>query len=268
MIAILLVFSSLPLGAPEFPAIELGAAPLDFSGDPAMEMVTGIDRFLMRELAAAPARRAAHWMWDSSSHAAYEASIADNRERLKTILGVVDARVPPMMEMTASPGMAAALAEAPDYAVYAVRWAVLAGVEAEGLLLEPRQTPRAAVIALADCDVLPEALIGLADGLPPTAQFARLLAQCGCRVVIPTLIDRRDTWSGHPAIRMTNQPHREFVYRAAFEMGHHIIGYEVQKILAAVDWLQTQSDAPIGVIGHGEGGLLAFYAAAVDPRIT
>jgi len=51
-------------------------------------------------------------------------------------------------------------------------------------------------------------------------------------------------------------------------MGRHIIGYEVQKVLAAVDWLQRQQPGTkIGVAGYAEGGLLALYAAALDPRI-
>jgi dienelactone hydrolase len=67
---------------------------------------------------------------------------------------------------------------------------------------------------------------------------------------------------------MTNQPHREFLYRAAYELGRHIIGYEVQKALAAVDWfIRSSPRRPVGVIGYGEGGLIAFYAAASDTRI-
>ena len=53
-------------------------------------------------------------------------------------------------------------------------------------------------------------------------------------------------------------------------MGHNIIGYEVQKVLAAVDWLTREAGptaAKIGVAGYGEGGLLALYSAAVDERI-
>src|SRR5207253_1905570 len=62
--------------------------------------------------------------------------------------------------------------------------------------------------------------------------------------------------------------HREFVYRMSFEMGRHIIGYEMQKVLAAVDWFCKDKDHPkVGVFGYGEGGLLAFYSAAIDPRI-
>jgi hypothetical protein len=67
---------------------------------------------------------------------------------------------------------------------------------------------------------------------------------------------------------MTNQPHREFIYRMAYEMGRHIIGYEVQRVLAAVDFFAWSKDGlPITVCGHGEGGLIALYSAAVDLRV-
>src|ERR1044072_3340321 len=88
-------------------------------------------------------------------------------------------------------------------------------------------------------------------------------------MIIPVLISRADTYSGNARLgRFTNQPHREWIYRQAFEMGRHIIGYEVQKVLAAVDWFAKDRDHPaIGVVGLGEGGLLAQYSAALDTRI-
>jgi cephalosporin-C deacetylase-like acetyl esterase len=86
---------------------------------------------------------------------------------------------------------------------------------------------------------------------------------------VPALINRQDEFSGNPRInRFTNQPHREFIYRMAFEMGRHVIGYEVQKVLGAVDWFASDKSAPpIEVWGYGEGGLIALYSAALDPRI-
>ena len=116
-------------------------------------------------------------------------------------------------------------------------------------------------------------LVGLAPGLKPEQQFARRLAENGCEVLIPVLINRDDTWSGNPQLkRFTNQPHREWLYRQAYEMGRHIIGYEVQKVLAAMDWFahensMAKSTARIGVAGYGEGGLIAFYSAALDSRV-
>ncbi|GIS59088.1 MAG: hypothetical protein CM1200mP2_13130 [Planctomycetaceae bacterium] len=53
----------------------------------------------------------------------------------------------------------------------------------------------------------------------------------------PTLISRDSEFSGDPRVRYTNQPHREFIYRMAFELGRHVIGYEVQKVQAAIDAL-------------------------------
>lgn len=241
------------------------------TNDFSMDMVAGIDRFLDRELAASVERRAAKWHRDFSSPEAYTKSVEPNRERFKRSIGVVDERAEPELFPISTPSRPALLAQATGYKVFVVRWPVLHGVDAEGLLLQPDADPIANIIALPDCDWTPEMFAGLAAGAPAEAQLARRLAENGCRVLVPLLMDRCDTFSGNPKIRMTNQPHREFIYRAAFEMGRHIIGYEVQKVLAAVDLftqvVTTGRNAPVGVVGCGEGGLLAFYAAAADTRI-
>ena len=253
--------------------------PLMLSGDLSAQMVEGIDRFLMRELDRSVKERAKLWHRNFASHRAYEKSIAPNRERFKKYLGVVDPRVPePKLELVSSPERPAKLAETDQLTVYAVRWPVLDGVFGEGLLLVPKARPAACVVAVPDADQTPEMLAGLMPGIAPEAQFARRLAEQGCVVIVPTLVNRQDTWSGNEALkRFTNQPHREWIYRQAFELGRHIIGYEVQKILAAVDWFARTNTLPnsdlrapganIGVIGYAEGGLLAFYSAALDPRI-
>jgi dienelactone hydrolase len=146
---------------------------------------------------------------------------------------------------------------------------VLDGVDGEGLLLEPKGKAKASIVALPDADWTPEMLVGLAPGVPAESQFARRLAESGCRVVVPVLIDRKDTWSGNPRLgRLTNQPHREFIYRMAYQMGRHIIGYEIQKVLNLVSWFARDLDhPPVGVIGYGEGGLIALYSGALEPRI-
>src|SRR6185312_12450608 len=144
------------------------------------------------------------------------------------------------------------------------------GLVAEGLLLQPTGLPVARVAAIPDADWTPEGLAGLEPGISPQAQFARRLAENGCEVIVPMIINRKDTFSGIPGIGMTNMPHREWIYRMAFEVGRHIIGYEVQKVLASVDWFELENNErrlPIGVMGYGEGGLIALYAAAIDTRI-
>ena len=247
-----------------------GTHRLTMSGDLAAQMVASLDEFVAQEVSNSVESRQQLWNRDYRSHEAYTASIAPNRERFRQYIGCVDERVPiDALHYITTTAQTAEIAKAEDYTVHAVRWHVFDGVDGEGLLLEPAGEPVAQVIALPDADWTPEMLVGLADGISQEAQFARRLAEQGCRVVVPTLIDRDDTWSGNPKIeRMTNQTHREFIYRMAFELGRHIIGYEVQKTLALVDWMShAENQPPIGVIGYGEGGLLALYSTAVDTRI-
>ena len=240
--------------------------------DLAATMVRDLQKYLLGRIRLSVTQREAHWHRDFSSRQAYEKSVAPNRARLMRYLGVVDKRRPvEAIEYVASTSTPAEVARADKYTIHAVRWPVLDGVDAEGLLLEPSTKPVAQVVAIGDADWTPEMAVGLADGVEPNAQFARRLAAAGCRVLLPVLIDRKDTHSGNPRIRMTNQPHREWVYRQAYEMGRHILGYEIQKVLAAVDWFQRpagkSAGTKVGLIGYGEGGALALYAAAVDSRI-
>lgn len=248
-----------------------GTQPLEVQGDLAEQMVAGIDRFLLRETAESAGKRSRHWKRDLSSPENYNASVAPNRARLAKILGAHDARAKvtalELLETTSQPAL---VGRGEKFDALAVRWPTVRGVHGEGLLLVPREARSIAdVVALCDADQTPEQLAGLTAGIEPEAQFARRLAESGCRVLVVSLIDRSDALSAIGP-RATNQPHREFLYRPAFEMGRHIIGYEVQKVLAAVDWFTHEAGAnerAIGVAGYGEGGLLALNAAALDPRI-
>jgi dienelactone hydrolase len=264
-----LVAALLPLTASAAPLP--GTQPLTQEGDLAAAMVAGIGKYLDRELASSSQRRPQFWKPDLSSAEAYARSVQPNRDRLRKLLGVVDTRLPPRLEYVGGPDEPALVAETDAYAVSAVRWAVLPGVDGEGLLLEPKgRKPAANVIALPDADWTPEMLSGLAPGLAKESQFARRLAENGCRVLVPVLIDRGDDFSGNPKLgRATNQPHREFVYRMAYEMGRHVIGYEVQKVLAAADWFAREpGHAPIAVAGVSEGGVIAYFAGCLDERIA
>jgi hypothetical protein len=222
-----------------------GTERLTWEGDLAAQMVAGLDQFLTRELARSADQRAVLWQRDLSSPEQYSRSVAANRERFRRIIGAVDPRKGgDGLELVATTTAPALVGSGAGYEVFAVRWAVLPGVQGEGLMLLPEGEALADVIALPDCDNTPEMLAGLMPGVPPEAQFARRLAENGCRVLVPLLMDRRHTYSGAPEIRMTNQPHREFLYRPAFEMGRHLIGFEVQKILAAVDAFTSDGPSP------------------------
>ena len=248
-----------------------GTTELEMEGDLAAQMVDGINAFLEQKTKEIAGERVRFWNRDFSSRGAYEGSVEPNRRRFQKIIGAVDERLPvAALELGATTSASAEVASGDGYKVFTVRWPVLNGVTGEGLLLQPSRPPIARVVAVPDADWTPEMLAGLAPGVDPAAQFARRLAENGCQVVIPVLLDRSDTWSGIAEFRMTNQPHREFLYRMAFEVGRHIVGYEVQKVLALVDWFARENQAysaPVAVAGYGEGGLLALYSAALDKRI-
>lgn len=216
------------------PAQEWELKPTD---DPAKLMVEGILRYLERQ----PAQPVP--------------------QDLAKLLGVIDPRVVPGdLELVATLRQPALRASTPGFDAFAVRWPVLRGVTAEGLLLQPKQQP------------VRERIIGIPEvGMPPE-RFVAMQAEAsrGAQVLIPVLIDRASKWSGSEAAgKTTTQSHREFLYRMSFPLGRHPIGYEVQKALAAVDWFaQQEPKVPIRAIGIGEGASIAAYAKALDPRIA
>jgi dienelactone hydrolase len=241
-----------------------GTAPLTLQGDIASRLVDGVDKFLLKEIEKSVERRARYWKRDTSSPQAYLKSIKANRDRLAFILGVRDARVPfDGPELLATTARPALVGKASSFKVFAVRWPAFGDVHGEGLLLVPNGKIRANVVAIPDADQTPEQLAGLEQGVAAGSQYARRLAESGCRVIVPLLIDR--TMERRRSAILTN---REYLYRSAFEMGRHLIGYEVQKVLAAIDWMAKDGKGTkIGVIGWGEGGMTALYAGALDERI-
>ncbi len=272
----LAVFSPIPARAEPLP----GTEELTWEGDLAARLVDHVDRFLLAELDRSISRRAEHWQRDFSSADAYDRSVAPQRERLAHLLGVRDPRASEVAlevilpageagRLTDSEGLESRVGAGDGFDIYAVRWPAFGQVDGEGLLLLPRgREPIANVVAIPDCEVLPEQLAGLLPGVPPASQYARRLAEAGCRVIVPLLVNRargQFDWGPRPAPSITN---RELLYRSAYELGRGLVGYEVQQVLAAVDWFERDGtmDA-VGVMGWGEGGLVALYSGALDPRI-
>ena len=240
---------------------------LEMQGDVAMQLVDNVDAFLLRELERSVDRREEHWQRDRSSWAAHQESIKGQRARLSSILGIRDARVAPQAPNILSANtQTVRIGHGTGFDVFVIRWTSFGHVTGEGLMLEPTSEAWANVIAIPDCEWTPEQLVGLSPGIEREMQYARRLAESGCRVYVPMLINRQRKqfdWGPRPAPDITN---REMLYRSAYELGRGLIGYEVQKVLSLVDYATTQ-DLPIGIIGWGEGGLIALYSSAVDERI-
>lgn len=242
------------------------------------ELLDGAHRLIDEKISESVERRLDYWTRDFDSKEAYEESVEPNRRRFMKNIGVIDKSVPRSnfnigleedypavsMEKYSLNNDPELVAETEQYRVYQVRWPVLNRVNGEGLLLQPKDGHGTNVIALPDADQAPEQLVGLSPGVPAESQYARHLAENGFQVLVPVLISRIPLFPGE----RNQQTNREWIYRQAFHMGRHVIGYEVQKVLSAVDWFkQMDGDAKVGVAGYNEGGLIAFYSAAVDKRI-
>jgi dienelactone hydrolase len=238
----------------------------DLSG----RLMDGAHQFIERKIAEAPQKRARYWKRDFSSPDAYARSVDPNREHLRTIIGASNPRLPARMERYGDDANPALVAETSRYRIFQVRWPVFEGLNGCGLLVEQKREPVACAIVLPDADQTPERALGLAEGIAKESQGARWLAENGFELLIPTSISRQKLETDDKQLKTSDQTHREWIYRQAFHMGRHVIGYEAQIAMAGVDWLrQKQGDRmKIGICGYAEGGLIAFYTAAIDPRIN
>lgn len=246
-----------------------GTTKLTWSDPLDVRMMQEAHRFVEQKIDVAEEARAG----------ASESSTGDvRRERLRWLLGAGNASRQTHTHLAFEPyknevhmlrigddRLPAVLEENDQFSITRVAWPAFEGVTGEGLLLEPLVQASAAVVLVPDADQSPEQLAGLIAEHGSGHLFARRLAASGVRVVIPTLINRNEVSPSSPL----GQSNREWIYRQAFHLGRHVIGYELDKIHAAVDWLAATQDAaaPLGIAGWGEGAQLAFLAAALDQRL-
>ena len=252
--------TSLASGAPDWPSLEKivernplpGTEFLRASGDLSITMIEGVDRFLDVEIAAELKDRR-----------------GGTREELARILGLPRDQNPEDNSFRFAGRRWGPIGNGKNYTVNEVSWTTFGNTEALGLLFEPSESaPLVDVIALPDADQDPEEL-GAMEPYSETQQthpFAAQMAMAGCRVLVPVLIKREE----HHAM-----PMREWLHRPAWELGRTLAGYEVLKVLAAVDCFRREEPSrsgnsisrKIAVVGWGEGGRLALYAAALDERL-
>src|SRR5690554_5609395 len=239
-------------------------------------IIDGVRKYHEKRIECLNPLRVSYWNRDLSSENAYSRSVETNRRNFREILGAVDVRED--VELT----RLQEVSETSRYKVSEINWTVLKEIVpraplqewpdldvpkqifGEGLLLEPNIASKGYIIAIPDADQLPEDLVGLTDNVDPKSQFARHFAENGYTVVVPVIIDRTNRWS-----RGTNRTSRSWIYSQTHELGRTVTGFEVQKIEAIVDWIEQQNklDHKIGIAGYGEGGLIAFYASALDTRV-
>ncbi|MEX2670743.1 MAG: hypothetical protein WD294_01395 [Phycisphaeraceae bacterium] len=260
-----------------------GTQALTIEGDIAAKLLSGVDKFVMRQLDQTAQQRDQYWQRDLSSVAAHAQSVQPNRERLRYILGLRDARREFSHPQIVTQSLAVesqVIARggggedgAATYEVLELRWPTVGDVHASGLMLRPigeKATSGPVVIAIPDADQTPEQIAGLSEGVAGESQFARRLAESGVRVVVPLLVNRGTQGDKVPGDRGRSATitSREFLHRSAYQLGRTLVGTEIQAVLALVDWAKSEpAKTPVGVFGWGEGGRIALYAGAVDERI-
>ena len=253
---------ALPFGAP---SASLAAHP-----DRSADMVTGLHRFFDRLTADSAAVRDQRNRSRVGATGEPSQNAERERESLRRLLGAVDALpAQPDLVFVGGPERPSLVARGPAFTVHTVAWPAFGEVHGEGLWLQPTTPTLARVVVVPDADQTPEELAGLVATGPGHVAVARLLAEAGCEVLVPVLINRQSTYSGQPSIAMTDQSHREWVWRPNFEAGRSLLGLEVRKVEAALAWLRRRSGPvrPIGLAGYGEGGRIALLVAALDPQL-
>ncbi len=233
-----------------------GTSLWNFPADIATEQYTEMRDFYERQIAEAARLRTRFW------EPAGPETIERNRREFRRITGAIDTFLPPKPQYQV-------LGHAGAYQVSLVSWPILrlgnegstvgssgALVREYGLLLLPAGADRRpAVIAI------PDATESAAD---LACRFGRELALSGYVVFAPFFTERRafsEPWTDD----------RAWLFRLAYQVGHHLIGSEVQQVSSAFDFLRTLPEvdpARIAVAGSGQGGLTALYAAAQDTRIA
>jgi dienelactone hydrolase len=192
------------------------------------------------------------------------------RKLLRELTGAIDRPLKPI-------GTRTSLGETAQYSVSLVSWPVLpmgaepstrgaAGTQVRcyGILLEPKPAgKRAAVIAVPDATQSAADIAGLTTRLPESQQTARRLATAGYVVFSPFFTQRRafsEPWLDD----------RIWLMRTGYQTGRHLIGAELIQIESILDFMTTLASVDsvrIGIVGYGQGGMTALYAAALDTRL-
>ncbi len=220
-----------------------------------------IIRYFQLQIAATPAKRDAIWRPDYSSPNAYKSSIEEHRSRLREMLGItgISLRTPQIKT----------LEETSSLRVEDVTLATDSGFVARALIFIPKSPSCAgSVLAIPPADLTREQFAGVLEGLKPSAWLTTLLAR-NIAVAIPITIERRDD---HSICQLAGgKDRRRVLWRAGFIVGRTMVGMEVQQAMAVREYLAGKVELalkPMAIMGKGQGGMTALYAAAVDEHFT
>jgi hypothetical protein len=243
-----------------------GTERLTMTGDIARQLLDGAHRFVDAQTAETIKRRTEKFKEITSDEEVFGKWLLQSTFVLSPILGRVSDRVPYRgFELMETTRQSSVLFECDKYRIHEVRWPVIREVYGEGLLILPKgkRTRNYSVIVLAGEELSDNRL-----------EFIATLASAGVRVLLPVQIDRGNehslTQEGTFKTGLTN---REFCYRPAFELGQHLIAYEIEKIIAASENLlwdgsRKKEVERVGLIDLGGYGPIGLYAMALGKMLS
>jgi len=231
-------------------------------GSIASQHVEQVIGYFRRRITEARKLRDSRWQPDFASREAYERLIASHRGNCRAMLGLIDCSV------RTTDAQSELVAEKKNCRIERITIPMFSGLSARGLLFSPATDGRRpVVIVCADAIEWPEQFASLSGSRTLPVWLGRLLAQDAI-VYLPQSIERLHD---HPYCKKTNNKDRRMIlYRLGYCVGRTMPGLDVQETLAAIDYLAERSDvdpASIGLVGIGQGGMTALFAAALDRRI-
>jgi dienelactone hydrolase len=244
-----------------------GTAPFKRPDDITERQYLQIYEYFLREIAATPARRDKSWHPDYSSITAYRQSLVGHRENLRKMLGLVEAHAgkPEITRIETNEALHVEDVSIPLDQGFGVR----------ALLFLPQsKRPQPAIIAIPPATETREQFVGVAEGMTPASWLTTLLRR-GVAVSIPLMVERRGDCPLCMALRgippnFAPKDRRMILYRLGFIVGRTLVGLEVEQVMALRQFLASQAEIDadrISVLGEGQGGMTALYAAAVDERL-
>jgi dienelactone hydrolase len=241
--------------------------------DPRREaLFQAYERLLRERLEALETGREDRWHRDYSSLAAYEASVAPNRQRwLDFLTGWDEPRceLQPRVEH---------LADYPTCRVERVWLTVRPGIEMDCLLLTPPGARKeAAIVCQHGMNGTPEEACGLAEGREDSGynRCGLRLAEEGFVVILPHEVGGYGTLQGN-ANHLPGKPvesryaARNYLHRLAAIQGLNLMGLDLYHVSRAIDYLQTLDSVDpgrIGFYGLSQGGQSALWLPAADTRL-
>lgn len=217
--------------------------------------------YFLKQIAATPTLRDKLWQPNFSSRSAYQASVKEQRQHLRKLLGLV--------ELTPQKADVATLEKNGGVQIKEVKIALDTDFGVRALLFLPEGSGRQpAIIAIPGAEQSPEEFAGVGDGMT-TALWLRKLLGRGMGVAIPEMVERRSDHS--LCLKAGGQDRRRVLWRTGYITGRALLGMEVQQVAALGNYLAEQHEIDgkrVGVWGEGQGGMTALYAAAVDEQLA